>query len=178
MLVHVDALGSNLGQLEGDFLDGLGRTDQGEDAAVVVTVGLRVEQGAAGNALSGLDEGVVGGLVLFLGAAKIGDAFDQLCHDCFPPSIYYFDCIVNLLRQARRARPFLFSAAIISRRNRGVNRFSFSFFSARLIFLSPLLQTAVRTGRSKQRCSTPKRHRNKWEGRAQALPSTVRPGAC
>lgn len=57
MLVHVDALGGDLRQLEGDLLDGLGRADEGEDAAVVVAVGLGVKQGAAGNALGGLDRG-------------------------------------------------------------------------------------------------------------------------
>ena len=48
VLVHVDALGGDLRELEGDLLDGLGGADQGEHAAVVVAVGLGVEQGAAG----------------------------------------------------------------------------------------------------------------------------------
>ena len=107
MLVHVDALGGDLRQLEGDLLDGLGRADEGEDAAVVVAVGLGVKQGAAGNALGGLDEGVIGGLVLFLGAAEIGDAFDQLCHGCFPPSIYF----VSSFCSDRRAAPVHFCSA-------------------------------------------------------------------
>jgi len=38
------------------LLDGLGGADEGENAAVVVAVGLSVEQGAAGDALCGLDE--------------------------------------------------------------------------------------------------------------------------
>ena len=42
----VDDLGSLLGQLEGDLLDGLGGADHGEHTAVVVAVGLGVEQGA------------------------------------------------------------------------------------------------------------------------------------
>ena len=61
------------------------------------------------------------------------------CRDNQHNWAYCFDCIVNLLRQARCARPFLFSVAIISRPNGGVNRFSFSFFNGGLIFLSHLL---------------------------------------
>ena len=139
MLVHVDALGGDLGQLEGDLLDGLGRANEGEDAAVVVAVGLRVEQGAAGNALSSLDESVVGGLVLFLGAAEIGDAFDQLCHCDVLRLIYFFNESSFCSDRCVSSALFLFSAAIISRRNRGVNRFSFSFFSGRLNLLSDAL---------------------------------------
>ena len=127
VLVHVDALGGDLRELEGDLLDGLGGADEGENAAVVVAVGLSIEQGAAGDALRGLDELVIGGLVLFLGAAEIGDAFDQSCHDKFPPflsgqtiSNLYFDAYAVIIPCARA----------------GVNRFSFSFVSGRLIFLS------------------------------------------
>ena len=127
VLVHVDALGGDLRELEGDLLDGLGGADEGENAAVVVAVGLSVEQGAAGDALRGLDELVIGGLVLFLGAAEIGDAFDQSCHDKFPPflsgqtiSNLYFDAYAVIIPCARA----------------GVNRFSFSFVSGHLIFLS------------------------------------------
>ena len=80
VLTHVDALGGDLGQPERDLLDGLGRADEGEHAAVVVAVGLRVKEGAAGDAVRSLDEGVVGRLILFLAAAEIGDAFYELCH--------------------------------------------------------------------------------------------------
>ena len=74
----------------------------------LVAVGLGVEQGAAGDALRGLDELVIGGLVLFLGAAEIGDAFDQLCHGCFPPSIYF----VSSFCSDRRAAPVHFCSAL------------------------------------------------------------------
>ena len=83
VVVHVDALGGDLGQLEGDLLDGLGGADQGEHAAVVVAVGLGIEQGAAGHALGGLHEGVVSGLVLLLAAAEVRDTLYQSSHDKF-----------------------------------------------------------------------------------------------
>ena len=83
VVVHVDALGGDLGQLEGDLLDGLGGADQGEHAAVVVAVGLGVEQGAAGHALGGLNEGVISSLVLLLAAAEVRDTLYQSSHDKF-----------------------------------------------------------------------------------------------
>ena len=83
MLGHVDDLGSLLGQLEGDLLDGLGGADHGEHTAVVVAVGLGVEQGAAGHAVGHFHQGVIGGLVLLLAAAEIGDAFYKLGHKKF-----------------------------------------------------------------------------------------------
>ena len=76
VLVHVDALGGNLGQAEGHLLDGAQLTDQGEHAAVVVAVGLGIKQGAAGHAVGGLYQSVIGSLVLFLAAAEIGDALN------------------------------------------------------------------------------------------------------
>ena len=76
VLGHVDDLGGLLGELEGDLLNGVDIADEGEHAAVVVAVGLGVEQGAAGHALSDLHQSVIGGLVLLLAAAEIGDALD------------------------------------------------------------------------------------------------------
>ena len=89
VLGHVDDLGRGLGQLEGHLLDGLRGADEGEHAAVVVAVGLGIKEGAAGHAVGGLHQGVVGGLILFLAAAEIGDGFYEFCH-CFPP----LDCLV------------------------------------------------------------------------------------
>ena len=65
------------------LLDGLGGADHGEHTAVVVAVGLGVEQGAAGHARGGLHEGVVSGLVLLLAAAEVRDTLYQSSHDKF-----------------------------------------------------------------------------------------------
>ena len=86
MLGHVDDLGSLFGELEGHLLDGLRGADHGEHAAVVVAVGLGVEEGAAGHALGHLHQGVVGGLILLLTAAEIGDTFHKFGHCTFPPN--------------------------------------------------------------------------------------------
>ena len=46
----------------------------------LVAVGLGVEQGAAGHAVGGLHQSVVGSLVLFLAATEVRDTFYELCH--------------------------------------------------------------------------------------------------
>ena len=76
VLGHVDDLGGLLSELKGDLLDGVDIADEGEHAAVVVAVGLGVEEGAARHALGDLHQGIVGSLVLLLAAAEIGDALD------------------------------------------------------------------------------------------------------
>ena len=81
MLVHVDQLSSLLGQLESDFLDGVGVADDGENAAVMVAVRLNVDGGAAGNSIGGIDQSLEYSLVLFLGDREIRYAFDELCHE-------------------------------------------------------------------------------------------------
>ena len=80
VLRHVYDFGGFFRELEGDFFDRLGRTYEGEDAAVVVAVGLRVEQRAAGYALRDVDERVVGGFVLFFAAAEVRNALDKFGH--------------------------------------------------------------------------------------------------
>ena len=80
VLGHVDALSGHLGQLERHFLNGVDVADQGEYAAVMVAVRLGVKERAAGNAVGGLHQSVVGSLVLFLAATEVRDTFYELCH--------------------------------------------------------------------------------------------------
>ena len=73
---------SFLREPEGYFFDGFGRADEREDAAVVVAVGLRVEEGAAGYAVGDFDERVVGGFVFLFAAAEVRDALNKSGHVC------------------------------------------------------------------------------------------------
>ena len=80
MLVHVDQLGSLLGQLESDFLNALGGANDGEDTTVVVAVGLNVNGGTTGDGVRNINQSLEYGLVLFLGNREIRYTFDKLCH--------------------------------------------------------------------------------------------------
>ena len=93
VLVHVDALGGDLGQLEGNLFNGVDVADQSKYAAVVIAVGLGVKQSTAGDAVGCLDQRVIGSFVLLLAAAEVGDTLYKLRHDKFLH--YFFDDFRN-----------------------------------------------------------------------------------
>src|SRR2546427_13279044 len=74
------------------FADGFGRSDEGQDAAVVIGVALAVQHDDAGDSLNGVDQRVNGlGLPAF---AEVGDALDKTIHDRSHPS----ECVEALSR--------------------------------------------------------------------------------
>ncbi len=61
---------------EGGIGDGRGRTDEGEDAAIVIGIHFAIEQDDLGDGEDGLHDGVdFGGVTAF---GKIGDTLDEL----------------------------------------------------------------------------------------------------
>lgn len=80
VMIHIDQLSGPAGQLKGGLKHGLRRTDHGQDGTVVAAVGLRVEQGAAGDALRRLYKGLKAGGIAGLAEAEIRDALYKLQH--------------------------------------------------------------------------------------------------
>jgi hypothetical protein len=81
---EIDPAESLFGRAEGGFDDGVGRTDKGQDRAVMVGVALAVQDDDARDRLNGVDQRVNGlGLPAL---AEVRDALDQSIHDRPHPS--------------------------------------------------------------------------------------------
>ncbi len=89
---EVDPVEGLFSRPKGGFADGFWRSDEGQDAAVVIGVALAVQHDDAGDSLNGVDQRVNGlGLPAF---AEVGDALDKTIHDRSHPS----ECVEALSR--------------------------------------------------------------------------------